>query len=357
MARKSTPAVSEKKALVFKMLGAKPASAISSHAVAVYPFSMISQLDSLKRHSMVVADTGDIEAIARWKPRDATTNPSLLLAAAQDLRYRPLVDDAASRAGGDPSAAMDWLFVLFGREILDHVEGRVSTEVDARLSFDADATVSKAQRLLELYARVRVPPERVLIKVAATWEGIRAAERLEREGIHCNLTLLFSFAQAAACADAGVTLISPFVGRIFDWHKQARKVDDIPLDEDPGVASVTRIFNYYKKFGYATQVMGASFRKAGQIVCLAGCDLLTIAPPLLEELARTDGEVAARLTAAAAKALSIERVALDEGAYRWMHNEDAMAVEKLADGIRRFDADARQLERVVVGLLSGRKAA
>ncbi len=318
---------------------------------------MPTQLDSLKRHSTIVADTGDIDAIARWKPRDATTNPSLLLAAAQDARYRAIVDAALGAADGDAAAAMDQLSVAFGREILGHIEGRVSTEVDARLSFDTEGTAAKARHLIELYAAAGVPRERVLIKVASTWEGIRAAAQLEREGIHCNLTLLFSFAQALACAEAGVTLISPFVGRIYDWHRQARKVDDIPLDEDPGVASVTRIYNYYKKFGYATQVMGASFRKTGQILRLAGCDLLTIAPDLLQQLAQAEGEVGARLSVAQAQVSVTERLSLDEKTWRWMHNEDAMAVEKLADGIRRFDADARKLEAYVRGLIAARKAA
>ena len=318
---------------------------------------MPSQLEALKKHSLVVADTGDIDAVARWKPRDATTNPSLLLAAAQDTRYRPLVDEAVSRAAGDAAAAVDWLFVLFGREILKHVEDRVSTEVDARLSFDTAGTVAKARRLIALYAGLGVPRERVLVKIASTWEGIRAAAELEREGIRCNLTLLFSFAQAVACAEAGVTLISPFVGRIYDWHKAARKVDDIALDDDPGVASVARIYAYYKKFGYATQVMGASFRKTGQVLRLAGCDLLTIAPDLLEKLAQEEGDVPARLTPEDARAQALERVALDEKAYRWMHNEDPMAVEKLADGIRRFDADARKLDAFVRPLVAGRNAA
>ena len=318
---------------------------------------MPTQLESLKRHSVVVADTGDIDAVARWRPQDATTNPSLLLAAARDARYRHLVEDATGRAKGSAEAAMDWLFVLFGREILGHIAGRVSTEVDARLSFDGEASIAKAQRLVDLYQQVGVPRERVLIKVASTWEGIRAAERLEREGIHCNLTLLFSFAQAAACADAGVTLISPFVGRIYDWHKAAGKVDDIPLAEDPGVASVSRIYGYFKRHGFRTQVMGASFRKTGQILALAGCDLLTIAPDLLEKLAQAEGEVPRRLSADPAGAQGAERVRLDEKAFRWMHNEDAMAVEKLADGIRRFDADARKLESHVAALLKGEKAA
>ncbi len=318
---------------------------------------MPSQLESLRRHSTVVADTGDIDAIARWRPQDATTNPSLLLAAAQDARFRPLVDEALERGRGAAAPTLEWLFVLFGREILKHMPGRVSTEVDARLSFDAEGSMAKARRFIELYEGAGVARERVLVKLASTWEGIRAAEKLEREGIHCNMTLLFSFAQAAACADAGVTLISPFVGRIYDWHKAARKVDDIPIEDDPGVASVTRIYQYYKKFGYATQVMGASFRKTAQIVALAGCDLLTIAPDLLEKLAAAEGEVPRRLSPQDAAAQALERVALDEKAYRWRHNEDAMAVEKLADGIRRFDADARKLEQFVLPLVNDRRAA
>ena len=307
---------------------------------------MASQLESLKNHSVVVADTGDIDAIARWKPQDATTNPSLLLAAARDARYRHLVD-----------ADVDRMFVDFGREILGHIAGRVSTEVDARLSFDTQGSIRKAERFIALYEAAGVPRERVLIKLASTWEGIRAAERLEREGIHCNLTLLFSFAQAVACAEAGVTLISPFVGRIYDWHKQARKVDDIAIEEDPGVASVTRIYRYYKKFGYKTQVMGASFRKTGQILALAGCDLLTIAPELLEKLAAAQGEVSKRLSPAEAAGDRVEKIGLDEKSFRWMHNADQMAVEKLSEGIRRFDADARKLEQFAASLGSGERAA
>ncbi|HEX5476908.1 MAG TPA: transaldolase [Burkholderiales bacterium] len=310
----------------------------------------MNQLDSLKKYSLVVADSGDIDAIARWKPQDATTNPSLLLASAEDPRYRALTDRAIEAGRGEVGAAIDWLFVLFGVEILKHVAGRVSTEVDARLSFDVETSMNKARRLVSLYEKAGVGRERVLIKLAATWEGIRAAERLEREGIHCNMTLLFSFAQAAACADAGVTLISPFVGRIYDWHKQARRVDDIPIAEDPGVASVERIYNYYKKHGYATQVMGASFRKTGQILALAGCDLLTIAPDLLEKLASSPGSLQRRLSEENAKALSLPRVDLDEKAFRWEHNEDAMATDKLAEGIRRFAADARKLEKLITSL-------
>jgi transaldolase len=318
---------------------------------------MTTHLDTLGQYSTIVADTGDIDAIARWKPQDATTNPSLLLAAAQDARYRPVVDAALAKAGGDPQAVIDRLFVGFGCEILRHIAGRVSTEVDARLSFDCEATVAKAERLIALYGEAGVGPERVLIKVASTWEGIRAAERLEKKGIHCNLTLLFSFAQAVACAEAGVTLISPFVGRIYDWHKQARKLDDIPLEEDPGVASVVRIYRYFKKFDYPTQIMGASFRKAGQITALAGCDLLTIAPELLEQLRSAEGSLPRRLSPEDAKRESLTRIALDEKAFRWMHNEDAMAVEKLSEGIRRFDADARKLEAFAATLLQGQRAA
>ena len=311
---------------------------------------MPSQLESLRQQSLVVADTGDIEAVARWKPQDATTNPSLLLTSAQDPRFRHVVDAAIKEARGDTTAAMDGLFVHFGREILKHVAGRVSTEVDARLSFDLDGSLARARRLIALYERHGVAREKVLIKLAATWEGIRAAEKLEREGIHCNMTLLFSFAQAVACADAGVTLISPFVGRIYDWYRAQRKVDDIPVDDDPGVASVARIYNYYKKFGYQTQVMGASFRKTEQILALAGCDLLTIAPDLLDKLSKAPGEIPRKLSPEAAKTQSIPRIEMDEKTFRWMHNEDAMATDKLADGIRRFDADARKLEKLMISL-------
>jgi transaldolase len=307
-------------------------------------------LDSLKKFSVVVADTGDIDAVAKWRPQDTTTNPSLLLSAAQDPRYRALVQ--ASLAS-DVESSMDHLFVTFGREILKHIPGRVSTEVDARLSFDESRSVEKAKTLIGLYEQSGVHRDRILIKLASTWEGIRAAERLEREGIHCNLTLLFSFAQAVACADAGVTLISPFVGRIYDWHKAARKVDDIPVAEDPGVASVTKIYGYYKKHGYKTQVMGASFRKVEQIVALAGCDLLTIAPDLLQKMSAMDGEISRKLTAESA----IEKQPLSEAGFHWQHNSDAMAVEKLSDGIRKFDADARKLEAAVGVLLQEKRAA
>ena len=298
---------------------------------------MPTQLDSLKKHSLVVADSGDIDAVARWKPQDATTNPSLLLSASQDARYRHLLD-----------ADMDRMFVNFGCEILKHVAGRVSTEVDARLSFDTEKSIEKARRFISLYEKENVSRQRVLIKLASTWEGIRAAEKLEREGIHCNMTLLFSFAQAVACAEAGVTLISPFVGRIYDWYKAARKVDDIPIEEDPGVASVVRIYNYYKRHGYPTQVMGASFRKTGQILALAGCDLLTIAPDLLLQLSNTPGEIEKMLSPE--KAPQVKKIHLDEKAFRWEHNQDAMASDKLSEGIRKFDVDARKLEKLVGSL-------
>jgi transaldolase len=310
-------------------------------------------IDSLKRYTTVVADTGDFETIAQYKPQDATTNPSLLFQAAKMPEYDHLVDDAIEYAIASPGdraarteAFMDKLLVSFGCEILKIVPGRVSTEVDASLSFDTEGTLAKAHKLIALYQKAGVGRERVLIKIASTWEGIRAAEKLEREGIHCNLTLLFSFAQAVACAEAGVTLISPFVGRIYDWYKKERG-GDIPPDEDPGVASVTKIYNYFKKFDYKTQVMGASFRKVDQIIRLAGCDLLTISPDLLEQLEKTPGEVTRRLSAASAKASDATKLHLAEKTFRWLHNEDPMAVEKLSEGIRKFYADTRKLETYV----------
>ena len=310
----------------------------------------MSLLDSLKRYTVVVADTGDIDAIRRHTPQDATTNPSLLLKAAQQPQYRALVDgalaDAASAAAPGEArteAFMDRLAVGFGREILQIVPGRVSTEVDAKHSFDSAATERKAHDIIALYESAGVSRNRILVKIGSTWEGIRAAERLEREGIHCNLTLLFSFAQAVACAEAGVTLISPFVGRIYDYHRKARG-SEIPVDDDPGVTSVRRIYAYFKKHGYATQVMGASFRRVEQITHLAGCDLLTISPELLADLAAAPGELTPALTLDMAARDGGEKIHLDEPRYRWQHNQDAMAVEKLSDGIRRFDQDARALE-------------
>jgi len=307
--------------------------------------------ESLKQYTTIVADTGDIEALARHRPLDATTNPSLLYHAAQMPAYRHLVEEAveaASRQGASHDRMaeefIDRLFVLFGCEILKVVPGRVSTEVAASLSFDTAGTVAKARKLMSLYEKKGIPRERILIKIASTWEGIRAAQTLESEGIHCNLTLLFSFAQAVACAEAGVTLISPFVGRIYDWYKKAHGAAEIAPDQDPGVASVARIYNYYKKFGYKTQVMGASFRNVNQIVRLAGCDLLTISPELLDQLEKTAGALERKLDPAKAQESNEERLHLDEKTFRWMHNEDPMATEKLAEGIRKFNSDARHLE-------------
>ena len=311
----------------------------------------MSLLDSLKRVTTVVADTGDLEAMKQYQPQDATTNPSLLLKASQLPQYRHLVDAAladATKLGLSEArrteAFMDRLAVNFGREILKIVPGRVSTEVDARLSFDTAASIAKAKDLIGLYEAAGIPRERILIKLGSTWEGIRAAHELEREGIHCNLTLLFSFAQAVACAEAGVMLISPFVGRIYDWYRKERGAE-IPTNDDPGVKSVTRIYNYFKKFGYQTQVMGASFRRVEQIVDLAGCDLLTISPDLLDALQKTSGELTPRLTPDGARQSTEEKITLDEKSYRWLHNQDAMAVEKLSDGIRRFYEDGRKLEQ------------
>jgi transaldolase len=311
-------------------------------------------LEQLRAMTVVVADTGDIDSIAKYRPQDATTNPSLLLAAAQKPEYRHLIDEAiafgwstARDEAGRVDAAVEKLFVNFGTEILKIIPGRVSTEADARFSFDVEATVAKARRFIQLYEAAGVDRDRVLIKIASTWEGIRAAERLEREGIHCNLTLLFSFPQAAACAEAGVTLISPFVGRILDWHLKNRGVASIPPAEDPGVQSVRRIYEYFKRFEYKTSVMGASFRNAGEILELAGCDLLTIAPKLLEELQKAEGVLERKLSAESARKLDLDRVAMDEKTFRWMLNQDAMATEKLAEGIRKFHEDLETLKSEV----------
>uniref|UniRef100_A0A8D0P2B6 Transaldolase n=1 Tax=Sus scrofa TaxID=9823 RepID=A0A8D0P2B6_PIG len=294
-------------------------------------------------------------AIDEYKPQDATTNPSLILAAAQMPAYQELVEEALAygkRLGGSQEEqvtnAVDKLFVLFGAEILKKIPGRVSTEVDARLSFDRDAMVARARRLIELYKEAGVSKDRVLIKLASTWEGIQAGKELEEQhGIHCNMTLLFSFAQAVACAEAGVTLISPFVGRILDWHVANTDQKSYEPLEDPGVKSVTKIYNYYKKFGYKTIVMGASFRNTGEIKALAGCDFLTISPQLLGELLKDTSKLVPMLSAKAAQASPLEKVHLDEKAFRWLHNEDRMAVEKLSDGIRKFAADAVKLERML----------
>lgn len=312
----------------------------------------MNQLDALKHFTTVVADTGDFLQIAQFKPRDATTNPSLILKAVQKPDYAPLLAQTLARFGErDLGEVMDRLLVRFGCEILTHIPGRVSTEVDARLSFDTSATVTRAQRIIELYQAEGVHIDRVLIKIAATWEGIQAAAQLERQGIHTNLTLLFSFAQAVACGQAKVQLISPFVGRIYDWYKkQAGAAWDEAAKSgvnDPGVQSVCNIYNFYKKHGIATEVMGASFRNVGQITALAGCDLLTIAPDLLSALAANETPLAQALNADAAKAMDIPFVQHDEAGFRYALNEDAMATEKLAEGIRAFAVDTFKLEALM----------
>ncbi|TDB05249.1 transaldolase [Halomonas marinisediminis] len=307
-------------------------------------------LSQLKDMTTVVADTGDIEAIRRFQPSDATTNPSLILQAAQQEARRQRLGEIA-RSAIDLDDALDAVAVKIGSEISELVPGYVSTEVSARLSFDTDATLARAHSLIERYARHGVGPERILIKVAATWEGIRAARQLEREGIHTNLTLLFSFTQAQACADAGVTLISPFVGRILDWHKAQQPEADFSGDNDPGVRSVKRIYEHYKGHGYQTIVMGASFRNSGEILALAGCDRLTISPALLAELAETRGPLERRLTPQGAETRPPEP--LDEAEFRWAFNEDAMATEKLAEGIRKFMEDQRKLESLLSELRRG----
>lgn len=315
---------------------------------------MANQLDQLKGMTVVVADTGDIDSIAAYKPQDATTNPSLILAAAQMPNYQSLVEEAISfglaqtgSAEDQLTACIDRLFVIFGSQILKLIPGRISTEVDAALSFDTEATITKAKKFISMYEKMGIDRKRILIKIASTWEGIKAAEQLEKEGIHCNLTLLFGFAQAVACAEAKVTLISPFVGRILDWYLRERNVQSIDPAEDPGVASVSKIFHYYKKFGYQTEVMGASFRNVGEIRELAGCDLLTIAPKLLGELQSASDPLARKLDAKGSKEMPIERISLDEKSFRWLLNEDAMATEKLAEGIRKFHADAVKLREFV----------
>ena len=306
------------------------------------------QLEQLKQFTVVVADTGDFASIKQYAPRDATTNPSLILKAASMPDYAWLVDKAVKDAGAsaDLGSVIDGLLVLFGGEILKIVPGRVSTEVDARLSFDTAATVAKARDIIARYEKAGIGRERVLIKIASTWEGIKAAEQLEKDGIRCNLTLLFSFAQAVACAEAKVQLISPFVGRILDWHKKSTGKDYAPA-EDPGVKSVTEIYNYYKKFGYATEVMGASFRNTGEITELAGCDLLTISPQLLGELQKTPAPLTRKLAVETAKASPASRVSFAEKSFRWALNEDAMATEKTAEGIRQFGADIVKLEQLL----------
>ena len=312
-----------------------------------------SQLEQLKKFTVVVADTGDFESMKQYQPRDATTNPSLILAAASKPEYAYLVDKAVNDRKGSGLTGtkqiediIDHVLVNFGMEILKIVPGRVSTETDARLSFDTAGTVAKARHLIGLYEKNGISRDRVLIKIASTWEGIKAAEVLEREGIHCNLTLLFSFAQAVACAEAGVKLISPFVGRILDWYKAAMKRDYAPA-EDPGVKSVTQIFEYYKKFGYKTEIMGARFRNKGEITELAGCDLLTISPALLGELASSTEQLPKKLDAGAAASSKWDKITLDEKSFRFQLNEDAMATEKTAEGIRKFSADIVKLEELI----------
>ncbi|MDV2857564.1 transaldolase [Oceanimonas sp. CAM02] len=317
---------------------------------------MANSLTQLRKLTTVVADTGDIEAIRKYQPEDATTNPSLILKAAQITEYRPLLEDAVSWAKAQSQNAeqqlidaSDKLAVNIGCEILKIIPGRISTEVDARLSFDTEASIAKARRLVALYADAGVSKERILIKLASTWEGIRAAEVLEKEGINCNLTLLFSFAQARACAEAGAYLISPFVGRILDWYKNNTDKKDYTAEEDPGVQSVTRIYNYYKTHGYSTVVMGASFRNTGEIIELAGCDRLTIGPDLLEELNNASVTVTAKLKDTGANK---DRPApMTEAEFRWEQNQDAMATEKLAEGIRNFAVDQDKLEDMLKAMI------
>lgn len=307
-----------------------------------------SQLDQLKQFTKVVADTGDFASMKAYAPQDATTNPSLILKAAAMPEYAWLVGQALKDAGSGATvgATIDRLLVLFGLEILKIVPGRVSTEVDARLSFDRDGTLTKAREIIALYEKSGISRDRILIKIASTWEGIKAAETLEREGIHCNLTLLFSFAQAVACAEGRIQLISPFVGRILDWHKKTTGKDFTGAD-DPGVKSVTQIYTYYKKFGHATEVMGASFRNKGEILELAGCDLLTIAPALLGELQASSEPIVRKLDPAKAAAADLKKVSFDEKSFRFALNEDAMATEKTAEGIRLFSADIVKLEQLI----------
>jgi transaldolase len=317
----------------------------------------LSQLDQLKKFTKVVADTGDFESMREFKPQDATTNPSLILQAATKEQYAHILDKAiADRKGSGLTGSkqiedvIDHVLIAFGLEILKIVPGRVSTETDARLSFDTEGSIAKGRELIALYEKAGISRDRILIKIASTWEGIRAAEVLEKDGIHCNLTLLFSLPQAVACAEAKVQLISPFVGRIYDWYKAANKRDYTGA-EDPGVQSVSTIFTYYKHFGHKTEVMGASFRNTSQIVELAGCDLLTISPDLLAKLAETHEPLERKLDAEAARSAKVERLASDEKTFRFLVNEDAMATEKTAEGIRKFSADIVKLEKLIAGKL------
>ncbi|MDN2715822.1 transaldolase [Janthinobacterium sp. SUN120] len=310
----------------------------------------MNQLEQLKQFTTVVADTGDFQSIQAYTPRDATTNPSLILKAVQKDEYKPLLKKAVrDHPNASTAEIIDRLLIAFGVEILQTIPGRVSTEVDARLSFDTEGTVAKGRDLIALYSNAGIARERVLIKIASTWEGIRAAAILEKEGIRCNMTLLFSLAQAIACAEAGAQLISPFVGRIYDWYKKSTGIDYMGA-EDPGVQSVRRIYNYYRKFGYKTEVMGASFRNTSQILELAGCDLLTISPDLLQKLADSDAPVERKLSAEAAPSTNIVQMSLNEEAFRFMMNEDAMATEKLAEGIRAFCVDSGKLKQMIAAL-------
>ncbi|TFW06045.1 transaldolase [Oxalobacteraceae bacterium OM1] len=310
----------------------------------------MNQLEQLKQYTTIVADTGDFQSMKAFAPHDATTNPSLILKAVQKDEYKPILEKAVrDNPRGAVGDITDRLLVAFGLEILQLIPGRVSTETDARLSFDTEATIAKGRALIALYEAAGISRERILIKIASTWEGIRAAEVLEKEGIRCNMTLLFSLPQAVACAEARVQLISPFVGRIYDWYKKSSGQDYTGAD-DPGVQSVKRIYNYYRKFGYRTEVMGASFRNTSQIVELAGCDLLTISPELLQKLADADAPVARKLSMEEAQASDVQRIELDEKRFRFMLNEDAMGTEKLSEGIRLFCADAVKLEKMIEAL-------
>ena len=310
----------------------------------------MNQLEQLKQFTTIVADTGDFQSIHAYAPRDATTNPSLILKAVQKDEYKPLLDKAVrDHAGKSMDDIMDRLLVGFGLEILNIIPGRVSTETDARLSFDTIGTIAKGRALIALYEAAGIPRERILIKIASTWEGIRAAEVLEKEGIRCNMTLLFALPQAIACAEAGAQLISPFVGRIYDWYKKSTGQEYVGA-EDPGVQSVKRIYTYFRKFGYATEVMGASFRNTTQIIELAGCDLLTISPELLQKLADGDAPITRKLSTDDARLADLKKVTLDEIKFRGMLNEDAMGTEKLAEGIRQFCADAVKLEKMIAPL-------
>jgi transaldolase len=314
----------------------------------------MNKLEQLKKMTTIVADSGEIDEIKKFHPTDTTTNPSLVFSASSKPEYQFLIDEAVQwgkKNGKNPKdikdQALDRVFVNFGIEILKYVPGRVSTEVDARLSFDVEGSLNKARHLIALYESAGIDRKRILIKLASTWEGVKAAEILEKEGIHCNMTLMFSLGQAIGCAQVNATLISPFVGRILDWHKKNENKESYPPAEDPGVISVTQIYNYYKKMGIKTQIMGASFRNADEILELAGCDLLTIAPKFLEELQNAEGTVPRKLDPQAAQKMTINKIVMDEKTFRWMLNEDPMATDKLAEGIRNFAKDNVKLEKMI----------